>query len=50
MKQITVLLADDNRVVRKEYRKILELEDDLVVVGEARNGHEAVALAKKFTP
>jgi len=29
MKRITVLLADDNLALRKEYRKILELEDDL---------------------
>jgi DNA-binding NarL/FixJ family response regulator len=50
MKRITVLLADDNRVVRREFRKILELEDDLEVVGEAKDGHEAVALAKKLRP
>ena len=50
MKQITVLLADDNRMVRKEYRKILELAADLEVVGEAKNGLEAVALAKKLRP
>ena len=36
MKRITVLLADDNRVVRRAFRKILELEDDLEVVGEKR--------------
>jgi DNA-binding NarL/FixJ family response regulator len=50
MKRITVLLADDNRVVRKEFRKILELEDDLEVVGEAKNGHQAVAMVKKLRP
>jgi DNA-binding NarL/FixJ family response regulator len=50
MKQITVLLADDNGVVRKEFRKILELEDDLQVVGEAKNGHQAVAMVKKLRP
>ena len=50
MKRITVLLADDNRVVRREFRKILELEDDLEVVGEAKNGHQAVAMAKKLRP
>jgi DNA-binding NarL/FixJ family response regulator len=50
MKRITVLLADDNRVVRREFRKILELEADLEVVGEAKDGHEAVALAKKLRP
>jgi DNA-binding NarL/FixJ family response regulator len=50
MKRITVLLADDNGVVRKEFRKILELEDDLEVVGEAKNGQEAVAMTKKLRP
>src|SRR5271156_5262437 len=50
MKRITVLLADDNGVVRKEFRKILELEDDLEVVGEAKNGREAVVMAKKLRP
>jgi len=50
MKRITVLLADDNRVVRTEFRKLLELEDDLEVVGEAKNGLQAVALVKKLRP
>jgi len=50
MKQITVLLADDNRDVRGEFRRILELEDDLEVVGEAKDGLEAVAMAKRLRP
>jgi DNA-binding NarL/FixJ family response regulator len=50
MKRIKVLLADDNRVVRKSFRKILELEDDLEVVGEAKDGHQAVAMVKKLRP
>jgi len=50
MKRITVLLADDNGLVRKEFRKILELEDDLEVVGEAKDGHQAVAMVKKLRP
>jgi DNA-binding NarL/FixJ family response regulator len=50
MKRITVLLADDNGVVRKDFKKILELEDDLEVVGEAKNGHQAVAMVKKLRP
>jgi DNA-binding NarL/FixJ family response regulator len=49
-KRITVLLADDSAVVRSEFRKILKLEDDLEVVGEAKNGQEAVALVKKLRP
>ena len=50
MKRITVLLADDNKGVRREFRKLLEIEDDLEVVGEAKNGVEAVAMAKKLHP
>jgi DNA-binding NarL/FixJ family response regulator len=50
MKRIAVLLADDNRVVRREFRQLLELEDDLEVVGEAKNGLQAVALVKKLRP
>jgi DNA-binding NarL/FixJ family response regulator len=50
MKKITVLLADDNRVVRGGFRKILELEDDLQVVGEAKNGRQAVDMVKKLHP
>jgi DNA-binding NarL/FixJ family response regulator len=50
MKRITVLLADDNRVLRREFRKILECENDLEVVGEAKNGLQAVVMAKKLHP
>jgi DNA-binding NarL/FixJ family response regulator len=50
MKKITVLLAEDHMVVREGFRKMLELEDDLEVVGEAQNGRQAVALAKKLHP
>ncbi len=50
MKRITVLLADDNTLVRRDIRKILEREDDLEVVGEAKNGHQAVAWSKNFVP
>ena len=50
MKRITVLLADDNRGVRKVFREILEREDDLEVVGEAKNGDQAVAMVKKLRP
>jgi DNA-binding NarL/FixJ family response regulator len=50
MKRITVLLVDDNRVVRSGFRKILEAENDLEVVGEAKNGLQAVAMVKKLRP
>jgi DNA-binding NarL/FixJ family response regulator len=50
MKQITVLLAEDHIIVREGFRKMLEMEDDLKVVAEARDGRQAVLLAKKFQP
>jgi DNA-binding NarL/FixJ family response regulator len=50
MKRITVFLADDNRVVRKEFRNMLEVEDDLEVVGEAKDGRQAVAMVKRLRP
>jgi DNA-binding NarL/FixJ family response regulator len=50
MKRITVLLAEDHTIVREGFRKMLELEDDLEVVGEAQDGRQAVALAHKLCP
>jgi len=50
MKKITVLLAEDHTIVREGFRKMLELEDDLEVAGEAQDGRQAVALAKKLRP
>jgi DNA-binding NarL/FixJ family response regulator len=37
-------------IVREGFRKMLELEDDLEIVGEAQDGRAAVALVKKFRP
>jgi len=50
VERITVLLADDNELVRQAFRNILENEADLEVVGEAQNGLQAVAQAKKLHP
>jgi DNA-binding NarL/FixJ family response regulator len=50
MKKITVLLAEDHMIVREGFRKMLELENDLQVVGEAQDGRQAVALVKKLRP
>jgi DNA-binding NarL/FixJ family response regulator len=50
MKTITVLLAEDHTVVREGFRKLLELESDLEVVGEAQDGRQAVVLIKKLRP
>ena len=50
MKRITVLLADDHTIVREGIRKLLELDPGVEVVGEAKEGREAVALARKLRP
>lgn len=42
MKLITVLLCDDHAIVRAGLRQLLKAHDDLLVVGEADNGHHAV--------
>lgn len=50
MRTITVLLAEDHAIVREGFRKMLELEADLQVVGEAQDGRQAVVLAQKLLP
>ncbi len=50
MKQITILLAEDHMIVREGFRKMLDLEADFKVVGEAQDGRQAVTLAKKLLP
>jgi DNA-binding NarL/FixJ family response regulator len=47
---ITVVLADDEQMVRSGLRLILESEDDIEVVGEAGDGAEAVDLARRLDP
>jgi len=47
---ITVLLAEDHTIVREGFHKMLDLEPDIHVVGEAQDGRQAIALAKKFKP
>jgi DNA-binding NarL/FixJ family response regulator len=47
---VRVVLADDQTVVRAGFRALLELTDDLVVVGEAADGYEAVACARRTRP
>jgi DNA-binding NarL/FixJ family response regulator len=49
-KRITVLLAEDHTVVREGIRKLLEMDDDLEVVAEAKDGRQAVALVQKLRP
>src|ERR1041385_6836411 len=50
MKKISVLLVDDHTVVRQGLRALLQVEEDMEVIGEAENGRQAVALAQKNPP
>lgn len=48
--KISVLLVDDHSLVRLGFRRILEDEADMVIVGEAANGEDAVKLAHSLQP
>jgi DNA-binding NarL/FixJ family response regulator len=50
IKKITVLIVDDHAVVRQGLRTYIELQDDMLVVGEGANGGEAIAQAKQHQP
>jgi len=47
---ITVLLTDDHPLVRRGLRKVLDADGQIKVVGEARNGREAVKMARRLRP
>ena len=49
-RNIRVLLADDHALVRQGFRRILEDEPDIEVVGEAGGGAEAIALDRQLDP
>ena len=49
-KQISVLLVDDHAVVREGYRRLLERQGDIVVIGEAGDAAEAHALFSACDP
>jgi DNA-binding NarL/FixJ family response regulator len=48
--KITVLLADDHALVRRGFRRLLEDDPSISVVGEASNGEEAIRLAAEHKP
>ncbi|MCG5219179.1 response regulator transcription factor [Streptosporangium sp. KLBMP 9127] len=47
---IRVLLVDDQPLLRSGFRALLDLEDDIEVVGEAGDGREGLALAREHLP
>ena len=50
MNKVRVLIVDDLKSVRNGLRDILELYDEIEIVGEASNGQEAIVLAKVLHP
>lgn len=50
MEIIKVLIVDDSAVVRMQIASLLSSQNDISIVGEARNGQEAIELAKKHVP
>jgi DNA-binding NarL/FixJ family response regulator len=47
---ITVVLADDQALIRTGFKMILESEDDVEVVGEASDGEQAITVARSLRP
>jgi len=50
MKKIRVMVADDHKIVRLGLSALLATEPDLVLVGEAENGVQAIQIARETTP
>jgi DNA-binding NarL/FixJ family response regulator len=48
--RITVLLVDDHSLVRRGFRRLLEDDPAIEVVGEGQNGDEAIRLAAELSP
>lgn len=49
-KKIKVLIVDDHVLIREGIKQILELEDDILVIGQAGNGEDAFILADDLSP
>ena len=48
--KISILLVDDHSLVRRGFRRIIEDEPHMVVVGEANDGNEAIRMAAELLP
>ncbi|MBD3110141.1 response regulator transcription factor [Bacillus sp. AGMB 02131] len=47
---ITIVIAEDQKMLLGAFGSLLGLEEDMTVVGKAANGEEAIALVEKFHP
>jgi DNA-binding NarL/FixJ family response regulator len=50
LEPIRILLVEDHKLTRVSLKMVLKRQSDLVVVGEAENGEEAIAMAEKLQP
>src|SRR5436309_1798238 len=48
--KITVLIVDDHPIIRDGLRKLLEMEQDIVVIAEAGSGQQALELVREVQP
>lgn len=48
--RIKILIADDHDLIRQGLRTVLDYENDLTVVGEAKNGEEVITMVKLYKP
>lgn len=49
-RNISVMLVDDHDLIREGIKQILELEDDIDVIGQANNGEDAIQEAVEYNP
>ncbi len=49
-RQVRVLIADDHPIVREGLRKLLSVEEDVDIVGEAEDGESTVAMVERLEP
>lgn len=50
MKEVSVLIADDQRLVREGIASLLSIQEGIKVIGVAENGQEAIELALRLSP
>lgn len=50
LNKITVIIADDHKLVREGLKQLLELEDDISVIDQAGDGKEAIEKTLKYVP
>jgi two-component system invasion response regulator UvrY len=48
--QITILIADDNAIMRESLRSVISVLETAKLIAEAYNGEEAIKLAKEYSP